>query len=377
MSVSYIPETVKIRLWGKSAGRCQYEGCNEALYFDDITKVEFNLSYIAHIYADSPRGPRYDPVYSPKLKQDISNLMLLCDKHHRLIDKQQVHEHPVERLMAMKKSHEERMSGLTSLTPLTQSHIVLFGANIGHQNAPLRFHEAAQAMLPARHPAHVSAIELGLINSVIEDDSKTYWDMEDEQLKTAFKQKIIPIKIGAVSQHFSVFGLAPIPLLIRLGTLFSDISDVEVFQRHREPSTWRWPEAEVCTDSNLEIIITPPENLYGTPCLNISLSGRISSERIMSVIGETCSIWTVTISQPNNDFLKSKKELKNIRAAFRRLFDEVKFKHGQNTILHVFPAIPASVAIEFGRVWMPKADLPMLIYDQSKIQNKFIPTLNF
>jgi len=34
MSASHIPEGAKCRLWGKAAGRCQYEGCNHQLYLD-------------------------------------------------------------------------------------------------------------------------------------------------------------------------------------------------------------------------------------------------------------------------------------------------------------------------------------------------------
>lgn len=49
MSVTYIPESVKIRLWGKAAGRCEYEGCNQPLWLDQLTKAEFNSAYIAHI----------------------------------------------------------------------------------------------------------------------------------------------------------------------------------------------------------------------------------------------------------------------------------------------------------------------------------------
>lgn len=50
MSASYIPVEVRLRLWGKSAGRCQYSGCNQPLWRDDLTKAEFNTSYIAHLY---------------------------------------------------------------------------------------------------------------------------------------------------------------------------------------------------------------------------------------------------------------------------------------------------------------------------------------
>ena len=30
------------------------------------------------------------------------------------------------------------------------------------------------------------------------------------------------------------------------------------------------------------------------------------------------------------------------------------------SLLHVFPAMPVAAAVETGRVWMPKADLPLL-----------------
>ena len=49
MSVSYVPERIKICLWGKAGGRCQYDGCNQPLYRDGITQYEFNSAYVAHM----------------------------------------------------------------------------------------------------------------------------------------------------------------------------------------------------------------------------------------------------------------------------------------------------------------------------------------
>jgi allophanate hydrolase subunit 2 len=34
--------------------------------------------------------------------------------------------------------------------------------------------------------------------------------------------------------------------------------------------------------------------------------------------------------------------------------------------VHLFPALPVSAAVEVGRVWMPKAHLPMIVYDQNR-----------
>lgn len=77
------------------------------------------FSVFAHIVADEPGGPRGDPELSPKLAQDLSNLMLMCLDHHRLIDVDDVVDHSVERLRAMKTRHEERVRRLTELDTTT------------------------------------------------------------------------------------------------------------------------------------------------------------------------------------------------------------------------------------------------------------------
>lgn len=49
----------------------------------------------------------------------------------------------------------------------------------------------------------------------------------------------------------------------------------------------------------------------------------------------------------------------------KEVFREIKKLHGQEVLLNIFPAIPISLAIQLGRVWMPKADLSMKIFDQN------------
>ena len=77
------------------------------------------------------------------------------------------------------------------------------------------------------------------------------------------------------------------------------------------------------------------------------------------------SIWTLTIENPYNDFLKSKEQLRSFREVFRKLMDQIKSNHGHKNELHLFPAAPVSIAVEIGRAWMPKADLPLRIYDEN------------
>ena len=44
--------------------------------------------------------------------------------------------------------------------------------------------------------------------------------------------------------------------------------------------------------------------------------------------------------------------------------------------IHVFPAVPVSVAIEIGRARLPKVDLPMVIYDYNKKRDGFVKALD-
>lgn len=79
-----------------------------------MTYNEMNRAYIAHIYGYAVGSARYDLMLSPQLEKDFTNLMLLCDTHHRLVDdKKRIKEYPTGRLIQMKENHENRIGFLT------------------------------------------------------------------------------------------------------------------------------------------------------------------------------------------------------------------------------------------------------------------------
>lgn len=371
MSVSYIPETVKIRLWGKAGGRCQYDGCNASLGIDTITQAEFNSAYIAHIVADKPTGPRGHEVLSEQLKADLSNLMLLCDVHHRKIDIADVAGHTAELLQAMKERHEQRIELVTALGPDRQSHVVLYGANIGAHNAPLSLKKAAAAMLPERYPAEPHPVVLGMVNSAMQDRDASYWVTESEQLKRVVSLQVKPRLAQGGIEHLSIFALAPQPLLMELGYLLSDIPVAEVYQLHREPPDWRWQP----DPPNFEYRLSEPLRFDGPPALVFSLSATISDERIEAAL-PGATIWKLSCPNPNNDFLKGRGQARLFREQGRYLLDRIKSRHGEQTTLHVFPAMPVSLAVDWGRIIMPKADLKMKVYDQNSTLGGFAPALD-
>jgi hypothetical protein len=368
MSVSYIPEKVKIRLWGKTAGRCQYDGCNTRLWLDSLTQEEFNAAYVAHIIADRPDGPRGHPKLSEELKCDLTNLMLMCDKHHRLIDRDDVAGHSVERMKRMKALHEERIDLLTDIAPTKQSHILLYGANIGIHGAPLSFREAAQAMIPDRYPASPHPVTIGFGNSSLEDRTSEFWRLEALQISNVIAQQLRPrIKSGEIS-NLSVFALAPQPLLMFLGAELSDISFADVYQRRKEPQSWKWESDPTAFEY---MVLTPKVKGPTDAALVFALSATVMNDRVTAVLGAEIPIWKVTIPQPNNDFVRSRHQTEMFRKTIRPLLNEIKAAHGEKAVIHVFPAMPVSLAVDFGRILNRKADLPVIVYDENKKSGGF------
>jgi hypothetical protein len=364
MSKTKIPEKTKIILWGLAAGRCQYDGCNEKLYEDPLTKAKFNQAYIAHIIADSyPKGPRSHSILSEKLKKDLSNLMLLCDRHHRLIDIEDEAGHSVDRLTKMKKLHEDRITLLTEIKEEKRSNVVMYGANIGKHDSSLNLNCTQEGLIPFRFPAEANCIELSLKNSSSEDHDINFWQSEVNNLEKLFERKLTHFRAERPIKHYSIFGFAPQPLLIKLGTLLGDIYPADVYQLKKEPVfTWSWLEDDTST---VIYEVKRPTTKTNLVALKFSLSATISDERITKVLGNDCSIWELTINNPHNDFIRRKEHLSDFRTSVRKLLDDIKLFHGEDVQIHVFPVMALSTAIELGRVWNPKSQLPLVLYDQN------------
>lgn len=362
-----LPGTVARELWVSSGGRCEYEGCNTYLLRDSLTQRGLNKSYISHIIAASPNGPRGSEELSEKLEIDGSNLMLLCDECHNRIDEAAVEEHTVECLRKMKREHEQRIELVTSLVPEKRSHVLFYGANIGVHESPLHFAHAVQAMLPQNFPSTNRAIELSLKQRTYQDSEEVYWSIECESLSRQFASQVSELRSSDPISHYSIFALAPQPLLIKLGVLLGESFPARVYQLHRDPASWTWKE-----DSEVESCkLVEPEHQSQTVALKLELSATIQDDRIIEVLGDDTSIWSIRIATPYNNFLKSEKQLDQFKEVMRKTFDRIKAIHGENTTLNVFPAMPVATAVEMGRVWMPKADLPMVIFDQNNKKNGF------
>jgi hypothetical protein len=367
-----VPVPVQCMLWGRTAGRCEFAGCNQSLWKSRVTQEQVNIAEKAHIYSFRSGGTRGNQGVAAGDLHNLANLMLVCHGCHRKIDqKRDGGRYSVRVLQQMKAAHEQRIERVTGVAPEKTSHVLLYGANIGEHSSPLTYSETAPVLFPDRYPAIDRAIELSVRNRSLSDRDAGFWSSEAEDLCRKFDRHVrAPLAEGMV-RHVSVFAIAPQPLLILLGTLLGDIVPSDVYQRHREPATWEWP----LKSPTPAFEFRHPANLAGPPALVFELSATVSVERIHRVLGADATIWSITVPSPHNDVTKSRHQLSEFRAVVRMALDQIKAAHGQRTILHIFPAMSVSLAVEFGRVRMPKADMPWQVYDQVNALGGFVPAI--
>ena len=373
-----IKEKVRYLLWAKSAGRCQFDGCNKPLYQDEHTQIEMNFGEVAHIIGQGRKGPRsYSELKKDKKYiNDISNLMLVCPPHHKLID-DNPDRYDDESLKTMKQAHEDKIRLSTEMKVDNTSNVIIYQGKIGSFEPSIEFRDAMLAMFPDYYPASHHEHRLGMSGNMLSDHNDNFWIRESQNLEEQFSKKIEYL-LGNPKEknHYSIFAFAPIPLLIKLGTLLPNKYPAQVYQLKKEPASWKW-EAEGL--SEFDYIINEPKSDNDTVALNLSLSADIDNQRILDALQTNeVSIWEIKIPEtqfPKDDHLRSREQLILFSRNFSKLLNKIKARQGQNTKLHLFPAISVAYAVEIGRVCSEKADMPLVIYDQNKNTGGFTRAL--
>jgi hypothetical protein len=286
-----------------------------------------------------------------------------------MIDNEEEQEHPVELLRKYKQAHEERIEWLTSLQENRRTQIILFGSHIGDRRGHVNFAQACEAVLPDRYPSDARGIRLDLSATGLNENDNSYWDAArthiDRNLSWYLQGGLGPT--GEVINHLSVFALAPIPILIYFGRRLGDIVSADVYQRHRSTNSWKWEEE---LEASFEHIVSYPEGDVSSAqeiAINLSLSGNIDVTEIEEVVGKRVPIYKITIQRPHRNYLHSRKQLDLFREEWYRLLAHIRDVHGQLCTVHLFPAVPNSVAVEIGRSVLPNVDPRLTIYNKGQV----------
>jgi len=362
-----IPKEIVLKLWALAAGRCEFLGCNKPLWRDGLTWQEANLAHIAHIIASSPDGPRGDKLLSKQLASDFSNLMLVCLEHHKLIDsKKYEKKYTVELLRSYKRLHEERIYIQTSMKEEMKTTILIFKAKIGDRMVDIPFVHSVEAAAP-KFPADEKGILLDYTNFDA-TTNRNYW----QQLRTQIKHDVeLCLKKPNNITHLSIFAIGSIPLLMYLGKCVGNIIPADIYQRHRDTQCWTWKSDKGSKNFRYILKNRNANSKNKKVVIVLSLSGKIHLHEIRRIITQKSPCYEVTIETPSPLFLDSKDKLIQFQKIYRELITKIREKHGSMCQIHLFPAVPAPIAVSCGKELFPKADPPIFVYDHIDTKQGF------
>lgn len=356
-----IPERTKIKLAVVSGGRCEFQGCNDYLFYHPITLQDGNFSEHAHIYPFGERGPRGGSGIRPDEIHSVDNLMLICQGCHKLIDDNE-DEYTIGLLREMKAEHEERIQYVTSFTANNKSHALILKGFILDRASDITFDQIREAMSPM-YPVDRKGMTLDLtqfgkdLNSDYFEQSAKYITRQIEKFYERDIEHDSP-------RHVSVFALASIPLLVHLGRQLSDKIPVELFHRHRDSDKpWQWQKDT--TPLALEINCLRKESVCKDVGIVISISGKVQLADIPSEIKNKSCIYEISVvgQIPNVRLLNTRDDLQHFWKIYAKLLAMIGVEHPDCTDLHLFLAAPPPVAIICGHERLPKVQPALRLYD--------------
>ncbi len=371
-------DPVIAEVWNLCGARCAFQGCNEYLLQDELTKNHARLAQVAHIVARSPDGPRGDDPMPFEERNKIGNLMLACTKHHLVINNKKLAEqYPVSLLVDYKHKHESRIKYLTGLSEDFGTTVLRMLGTIRGNGVSLTHEDVRSAVIKdgGLYPEYIgdeNDIEINLQELPCEVDG-SYWEIALKIINEKIKSLIEPRFGRGEIKQISVFALARIPLLVHLGSKLSNKVRVHLYQlQSADPQGWIWHEKPSSTFAPETLQVGSQKNMVA---LVLQLSGVLSAEMLPKNIDSTYTIYSIKPEgvDPGRDLFAAKGTLLNFRNKYQEVLRTIEAQHPKASLLDLFLAAPAPAAIVCGQEVLRDVTPDILVYD--RVGEEYKPTI--
>lgn len=224
-----------------SHGYCMFEGCGEPLNIEKLTGYSGNFAYNAHIIASSETGPRGVPYLSDYLSDNAENILVLCDKHHRLIDKVAAADYDAVRLSLMRSDFIQTVQTLLeglSFKPIPAFSILwpVAGKTISEPDD----RDIARSM------SRIKARSSGKLNRLSNNERR--YIKRPETFTNEIVDNINDDADAIIQQttneshKAALFAFGPMPALVGLGARLGNKCETTPMLRFRDGGYWMWPQ---------------------------------------------------------------------------------------------------------------------------------------
>jgi hypothetical protein len=251
--------------------------------------------------------------------------------------------------------------------------VLLLQAPIDGQGVAINATDAFRAILP-QYPAEEDARLIDLSGTALRADTEGFFPLMAQAITAQVSQLLRRHAGQPRMKSLSIFALAPIPLLVHFGFLLGDMHRVDLYQRHRDRQDWTWGAEEEA--GTFYEVFTPERyaNNGQEVALVLSISEPVVHARVHAALGSAPLLYEIRAREPSRDFLKSRKRLEMFGYEVRKLLYEFRTWHEHHRAVHLFAAVPAPVAIEFGRS-IKEFDPPFVVYEYQKGTRTLVPAL--
>jgi 5-methylcytosine-specific restriction endonuclease McrA len=364
------PDSVKRLVWVRAAGHC--EQCGDDVTQDFRTGTTFNWAEVAHVLPASPQGPRasegYDEAAAERHTTDPDNLMLLCPSCHARTDLD-ANGYPVQDLSRHHRDHIEQIRHAARRGETQRATgLIILGGHFATENV-IRTRDLADAMLSESLWAEGDAQVLRLRAPGAGGRDELYWRAVEQDVDERLQDRLTKrTSADGDPLNLAVVGLADIPSLIRVGRQLGDRSNRFLFSRDRS-GTLRWTDP---TAPAPEWTYDAPPPGDGPLALVLALSAELPDEAIRDAL-PSARIARFSVPVPEYGLVRNRATIDSFRRALQPHLGLLEASTTEH--LHLFAAIPAALAIEFGALLSTQHAHTYRIYDRDA-GNRFVPMMD-
>jgi hypothetical protein len=254
------------------------------------------------------------------------------------------------------------------LGPDLKTTVVQLKTRIAGQSVAIPIAQVTEAVSP-RYPTDARGHVIDLTNLNVEEE--TFLQVATEAVRRDVERLYAPGMDIKQTRHISIFALAPIPLLVFLGNQLSNKIPVDIYQRHRDTEDWVWKVTGEQVQYKFEKLRSGSNQ--DRVALVLSLSGKILLDSLPSQIDDTFFVYEITLEgmKPSPTYLRMRQDLISFKDTYQAALRAILRNHGNIEVVHLFPAVPAPVAVLCGWELFPKVDPCLLVYDYDKRKGGF------
>ncbi len=375
----------------RSGWHCQFAGCGKDLRSHSGTGEGGNYSYLAHIVASSPDGPRGDKARSTLLANDPDNFLLLCDECHRLIDRVDPDTYDEATLQNMRKSNIREVSQLLAALQYPEAQMLVIMSNITGQPSHFDDRDAEGALWTKKLRKGLGEPDRFCQNGFLihNPHEPVYW----ESLFTSLRNDIPRLqgilsgssRGGVRTKPLAVYPLHSTSVQILAGRLVGDVGGVHPFQFHRDQiagnqgGQWAWPLGTVePTISKYAMDILRDHSDEREASLMVSLTFNLAATRLP----EHCAsdghytLPTIEISVPNpaHSVIDHPKELEYFGSVVDQALQKLQDEWGVHTI-HLFVGAPSTACFRIGQKLQARHHAKIICHETEPGKGGFLPTI--